>query len=165
MKLYKKILIFLICIILISIILIVSKKNIFQDTAKNVTTNTITTENIDEDSLKRATIDKTKNVSMSIEENTLTKTSATIIIKDTNEEPLWYDAWFRIDKYNNGDWEMLPANEKYYCFFDLAYGVNEEGILKMKTSWKMIYGELEAGKYRIVKDVAGQNYYIEFTID
>ncbi len=158
MKLYKKILVILICIILIGIVFFISK-NIFQN---NISSNVHLIENTVANNETNQVKEKLKNVSMYIKENTLTKTNATIVIKDNNEEPLWYGKWFRIDKYNNGDWEMLPINEEYYVFFDLAYGVNKDGILEMKTSWEMIYGELEQGKYRIVKRVGNQEFYTEF---
>ena len=58
----------------------------------------------------------------------------------------------------------------------MAYYVDENGILEMEQNWDYIYGPLENGTYRLVKDVSfnadtpitkDDIYYIwvEFEID
>jgi hypothetical protein len=121
------------------------------------------TKGCDEDTTDR-TIDK---VSMTIKEGTLTKTGATVIIKDENKNPYCYGAWFRIDKNENGEWKELDALA-IVDWKEIAYQVKEDGTLEMEEIWKNIYGELEKGQYRLVKSIYEDVYkyfYVEFNID
>ena len=155
MKLYK-IIIVILCIILISIIFfLIYNSNIILKDEVNSTNNTNTIVYTD----KQKEI--LNNISMTIEDNSLTPTSASIIIKDNN-------------KYNNenegflfDEWKSLQGTiGSYYCE-EIAYKVNPKiGILKMNIEWESAYGRLENGEYRIVKEIEGIGYYyIEFTIE
>lgn len=93
-------------------------------------------------------------VNISIKEGTLTKTGATIIITDNNPNKIIYGTSFYIEKYENNDWhEVMPINNNY-GFNDMAYYVDENGKLELEQNWEYIYGKLNKGIYRIVKDVA-----------
>ena len=93
-------------------------------------------------------------VNISIKEGTLTKTGATIIITDNNPNKIIYGTRFYIEKYENSDWhEVMPINNNY-GFNDMAYYVDENGKLELEQNWEYIYGKLNKGIYRIVKDVA-----------
>ena len=93
-------------------------------------------------------------VNISIKEGTLTKTEATIIITDNNPNKIIYGTSFYIEKYENSDWhEVMPINNNY-GFNDMAYYVDENGKLELEQNWEYIYGKLNKGIYRIVKDVA-----------
>ncbi len=108
------------------------------------------------------------NVTMKIKEGTLTKTSATIVIEDKNEEKYGYGQWFRIDRKENGDWKELEQINENFAFTDIAYIPKEDGTIEIDENWKDLYGELQAGEYRLVKEVYGNgtNYiYAEFTIE
>jgi hypothetical protein len=110
------------------------------------------------------TLDK---VSMTIKEETLTKTGATVIIKDGNENPYCYGAWFRIDKNENGEWKELDALA-VVDWKEMDYKVEEDGTLELKENWENIYGEFEKGQYRLVKRIYEDGYkyfYAEFNID
>lgn len=93
-------------------------------------------------------------VNISIKEGTLTKTGATIIITDNNPNKIIYGTSFYIEKYENSDWhEVMPINNNY-GFNSMAYYVDENGKLELEQNWEYIYGKLNKGIYRIVKDVA-----------
>lgn len=107
-------------------------------------------------------------VSMEIKDGTLTKTGATIVITDRNENPYGYGTWFRIDKKVDGGWKKLDTIREDVAFNAIAMIPNEDGILQTKEDWTNIYGELEPGEYRMVKDVYenGSKYiYAEFSIE
>ncbi len=108
------------------------------------------------------------NVTMKIKEGTLTKTSATILIEDKNEEKYDYGQWFRIDKKENGEWKELEQINENFAFTDIAYIPKEDGTIEIEENWKDLYGELDTGEYRLVKELYGneKNYiYAEFTIE
>ncbi len=112
-----------------------------------------------------------ENVSMKIKKGTLTNSSATIIITDTNKDHYEYGLPFRIDKLENGVWKMLEITGD--GAFNLpAFGVDKNNKLELNQDWSHLYGELKPGKYRLVKDVCisdgcnAQKYFsVEFTIE
>ena len=94
-------------------------------------------------------------VNMYIKDGTLTKTGATVIIEDTNPNRIVYGSSFYIEKYNasNHEWESVIETSENYAFNDMAYYVDEKGKLEMKQDWTHMYGSLDKGFYRLVKDV------------
>ena len=112
--------------------------------------------------------EKYSKVSMSIKENTLTKTGATIIISDISESKNTYGEWFRIDKKTNGFWDELKSIDENYGFNDIGLTVEKDDKLEINTDWSKIYGELEKGEYRLVKELYDcEHIYlaVEFTIE
>lgn len=107
--------------------------------------------NIEVGPTKNTTLDK---VSMVIKEGTLTKTSATIIITDTNENAYSYGRSFIIEKKENNNWKELDTIGYDYAFTTEVLSPGVDGKLELKTDWLDMYGELEKGEYRIVKDIA-----------
>lgn len=108
------------------------------------------------------------NVTIEIKEKTLSKVGATIIITDKNEKPYSYGEWYRIDKKEDGKWKMVTPIIKDVAFTLIAHTVRNDGTLEQKIDWSKIYGELESGEYRLVKDIYenGYKYFgVEFTID
>ncbi len=112
--------------------------------------------------------EKYSKVSISIKENTLTKTGATIIISDISEPKNTYGEWFRIDKKTNGFWDELKSIDENYGFNDIGLIVGEDDKLEINADWSKKYGELEKGEYRLVKELYdGEHIYlaVEFTIE
>ena len=112
--------------------------------------------------------EKYSKVSMSIKENTLTKTGATIIISDISKTKNTYGEWFRIDKKTNVFWNELKSIDENYVFNDIGLTVGEDDKLEVNTDWSKIYGKLEKGEYRLVKELYdGEHIYlaVEFTIE
>ncbi len=112
--------------------------------------------------------DKYSKISISIKENTLTPTSATVIISDINEPRNTYGEWFRIDKKTDGFWEELKPIDNNYGFNDIGLIVGEDNKLEINTDWSKIYGKLEKGEYRLVKDIYNNDHIylaVEFTIE
>lgn len=115
-------------------------------------------------------IDDLDGVSMAIKDGSLTRVGATIIITDTSKRENIYGDYYRIDKWINGEWEELDTIIDNYAFNMIGYTVNSDNILELVVDWEWLYGKLEDGKYRIVKDTSeigeGTKHYITagFTI-
>lgn len=108
--------------------------------------------------------------SLSIKKDTLTKTGATIVISDVTNQENTYGTWFRIDKKIDSFWEELTPISDEYGFEEVAYLIGKDNKLEMNTDWSKLYGELEKGEYRLVKnlyDNDNNNIYlaVEFTIE
>lgn len=105
-------------------------------------------------------------ISMKIKEGTLTKTGATIIITDTTGKENTYGSSYHLDKLNNYRWQTLDViYEGNYGFISIGYMVDENNQLELKHDWKLLYGELESGTYRLVKEVNNKYFAVEFKID
>lgn len=92
------------------------------------------------------------NVSMIIKDGTLTRTGATVIITDTNDNPFDYGFPFRLDIMENGTWKKVEVTGD--GAFELpAFTVDENKRLELNQNWGHIYGKLENGEYRLVKSV------------
>lgn len=91
-------------------------------------------------------------VSLRVKEGSLTKSKATLILENHTDNDYLYGNPFSIEKEENGNWYKLkPINE---LSFDLiAYILKAKDSLEIELDWKYGYGELSAGKYRIIKDV------------
>lgn len=125
---------------------------------------TCTIDNIDE-------LNEAENVSIIIKDGTLTKTSATIIITDLSGKNNVYGTAFRIERKENGEWKELETIIKNYGWNLIGYSVDENNKLELEQNWEWLYGKLERGEYRLVKDTSipleKENHYfsVKFKID
>lgn len=104
-------------------------------------------------------------ITMTIKEGTLNKTSATVILQDTtNNKSFGTGASFSIEKNVNGFWLELPKQAEI-SWIEIWYAPNKDGIIEQSLNWKDLYGELEKGNYRIVKNIGVLgSVYAEFSI-
>ena len=115
-------------------------------------------------------LNNAKGVSMTIKEGTLTKTGATIIIKDISNKNNTFGEEYRIDKYENNEWKELDAVVKgNYGWNSIGYHVDKNNKLELTINWEWLYGKLEKGKYRLVKNISElknekQTFSVEFEI-
>ncbi len=108
-----------------------------------------------------------EGVSIKINKSSLTSTRVTIIIEDINKEKYVYGEEFFIEKKENGNWVRLKSNNDNYGFNEMGYLVNDDNKLEMIQDWSKIYGPLDKGEYRLVKNVFdnGYKYFsVEFKI-
>lgn len=112
-------------------------------------------------------INKSKDITMTIKEGTLTRTSATVIIKDNNKEH-GYGESYSIEKNENGEWKSVKQIGEYFINM-ITWSTGITGKLNFNIDWSKRYGELENGEYRIVKSVSTsegkRELYAEFTIE
>ena len=165
----KKLIIFTIIVsVLIGIVLIFCKLYKSQKNEKETLTNESSLELNSENADISTTTEtqwKTENVKITVQEESLAKTSALIEIEDKNKTPKSWGASFAIQKLGENDkWVDLITKENITCI-ETAMLPNENGITQMHVDWSKIYGELNPGIYRIVKNNGIATLYSEaFTI-
>ena len=115
--------------------------------------------------IQEVSVDETGGVTMAIKEGTLTKSGVTILIQLTDEEEKNYGEWFRIDKKENGEWRGLETADENYVFDAIGYILKPSKQSEEKIDWRELYGELERGEYRLVKNISGKYIGVEFTIE
>lgn len=96
-----------------------------------------------------------EGVSMVIKRGTLTRRGATVVITDVSGKDNIYGEEYRIDKKVDGEWKELDVVvEGNYAWNSIGYSVDEDNTLELKINWEWLYGKLEGGEYRIVKDTS-----------
>lgn len=106
-----------------------------------------------------------KNVTMDVKDGSLTRNGVTVIITDTNKEHYSYGEWYRIDKFEVDGWQELEPITDDYAFTDIAWLIGEDNTLEDKVDWSDLYGELEDGRYRLVKRIYDGGAYKYFSTD
>jgi len=104
------------------------------------------------------------------------ETGCTIVIENHNRFECTFGEFFSLEKYINGKWIPLPytAADKNIAWFSIGYPVSGDAPRRreLAVDWEWLYGRLDDGLYRIVKDgstghgASLNNYYFtaEFTI-
>lgn len=115
---------------------------------------------------KESSVWKQENVKITVKEESITKTSATIVIEDKNENPKSWGLDFAIQKSaGNGKWIDMIVKENI-TWIAILMQPNEDGITQMQLDWSILYGELNTGTYRIVKNNGLSTLYSEsFTVE
>lgn len=110
--------------------------------------------------IEPAELNEIDGVLMRIKKDTLTRTSATIVIYDYTNDDNIYGQAYRIDKKENGKWTSLKTldgkNWTEVNWILIGYHVDEHDRLELNIGWKDMYGALPNGEYRIVKDTSKQ---------
>ena len=109
---------------------------------------------------------------MQIKASTLTKTSATIVIKNKKEYSI--GEAFKVEAQVNNEWKEVNTlkikdiPEDIATFTAIATKVKANSEYEEELDWSKMYGELKEGKYRVVKEISnedGKKYlYAEFNI-
>ena len=120
--------------------------------------------------IKESDIVIADNVTMEIMSDTLTKTSATVVITDLSGSNYTYSKQYTIEKYEDEKWWVIKPLIKNEITTTEGYSVDENNSLTMNLNWEKKYGELNKGRYRIVIKVSdnwpdGKYTTAEFTID
>ena len=100
----------------------------------------------------------TNNVTIEVDNTTISPESVTIIITDNNNEHYAWGIEFRVQKKVNEEWEDLEYVSDDLSWIDIAYEVNEDNQLTLKLDIEKYYGKLSNGIYRIVKPVYDNGY-------
>ena len=90
-------------------------------------------------------IENDKKVYLSIEEGTLTNTSATLVIKDLTKKDRGYGYEYEIEKKEYGEWIKL-WRPVYKPIPEISLIPGDDGILYILMNWEEEYGKLPPGK-------------------
>ena len=100
----------------------------------------------------------TNNVTIEVDNTTISPESVRIIITHNNTEHFAWGIEFRVQKKVNEQWEDLEYVSDDLSWIDIAYEVNEDNQLTLKLDIEKYYGKLSNGIYRIVKPVYDNGY-------
>ncbi|MBR0142365.1 MAG: hypothetical protein IJM19_08990, partial [Ruminococcus sp.] len=100
-----------------------------------------------------------KNAAFFLNEDTLTSESAEFTIKNNTENEISYGMEFKLEKVIDGAWTVI----NYDQYFNALAGIIEpHGSAPFTAHFE---NPLDAGQYRITKDISGEKYFVEFEIE
>ncbi|WOO37667.1 immunoglobulin-like domain-containing protein [Anaerocolumna sp. AGMB13020] len=85
------------------------------------------------------------------------------VIKNNGSEDIFYGADFSIEKLNEGNWETVPAVSEL-AFIEIAYSAAPGAEEEFTVDLSLLNPALDAGNYRLVKNINGQTFYAEFEL-
>lgn len=89
-----------------------------------------------------------KGVTLSIKDGTLTKKSATIVLKNNSEVDIQYGNSYEIEIKQNNEWHKINVE----LYFNLpAFYLKSNEVKEIEINWENEYGKLGHGEYRIIK--------------
>ncbi|MBS5934216.1 MAG: hypothetical protein KIC94_15260 [Clostridiales bacterium] len=94
-----------------------------------------------------------EGISMSVQMDSVTKKGAVITLLNKSDKDYQYGDQYYLQKHEDGRWYDVPYVIENYGFNDIAYGLEKNNKSEFKVDWNWLYGELEPGEYRIVKDI------------
>jgi hypothetical protein len=132
-------------------------------------------ENTDWELTNYETVNDLDGVTMIVKKGTDTSIGLTVVFDNNSDKQCIYGADFLLEKKIDGRWYQVPVAIKgNYGFDAIGYDLNSSNVSEWKVDWNWLYGRLDTGEYRIVKDIldfrkAGDydKYYLaaEFTIN
>ncbi|MDO5556942.1 MAG: hypothetical protein Q4G05_01675 [Clostridia bacterium] len=109
-----------------------------------------------------------QDVSLTIKEDTLKNTGATLVLKNFSDKTLKYDEVYEIEIEQDNEWYKINVE---IDFNDPLWEVEQNESNELELKWEHGYGKLATGTYRIIKEVYFENdseekFYVsaEFTI-
>lgn len=112
-----------------------------------------------------------KGVSLSIKENTLTNTGATLVLKNDSNVVIEYGNPYEIEIKKDGEWHKINVELNFTM---PAFGLEPGETKERDFKWENGYGKLASGEYRIIKSIdiekedgTYESFYVsaEFTIE
>ena len=138
----KKILIIIIVIALLTTVFLVVKLNSGKEEIK----------------IQTGTAISNDLVTMTVKENTISKTGAEFILKSHTkiEHEYTYGEYFKLERKKNEKWVDVKPIIKNFAFNLIGYTLLGNETKEISIKWEWLYGELPPGEYRITKSI---NYF------
>ncbi len=100
------------------------------------------------------TVNNLEGLTMAVEEETVSPTGLTLTLVNNSDRQCIYGEYYVLEKKINQGWYQVPVVvEGDYGFVDIGYDLAPDVEKKWDVDWEWLYGSLDAGEYRIVKDI------------
>jgi hypothetical protein len=99
-------------------------------------------------------VNNLESVAMAVREETVSPTGLTLTLVNNSDRQCIFGEHYVLEKQVNQSWHQVTvAVEGDYGFVDIGYDLSPGEENKWDVDWKWLYGSLEAGEYRIIKDI------------
>jgi len=100
------------------------------------------------------TVNNFAGITMTVKEGTVSPTGLTVVFENNSGNQCTYGDFFLLEKKINERWYQVPvAINGNYGFNDIGYDLALGDNGEWKVDWDWLYGSLDTGEYRIVKDM------------
>lgn len=89
-----------------------------------------------------------KGVSLTVKENTLTETGATLILKNDSDVDVQYGNPYEIEIKKDGEWHKINVQLDFTL---PAFSLKSKETKELEINWKEGYGKLTPGDYKLLK--------------
>ena len=105
-------------------------------------------------------------VAMTIDSDGIISTYAFVDMKNDTDKYITVSDWYRIDVLRDDVWYKMnyTSSDPAVSWKSEGYGLPEGYDIRLVTEWKELYGELEAGNYRLVKGFRFEGNPTEYEI-
>lgn len=121
-------------------------------------------------------VNELTGLTSSISNKSAVETGITIIYDNQINKELTYGEAFVIEQQISDNWYQIPyLDEDNVAFIEIAYLLPPKDQREWRVSWGNIYGQLDSGDYRLIKEFVGfeddAQYYrlypiaTEFTVE
>ncbi|GIN62476.1 hypothetical protein J27TS8_24690 [Robertmurraya siralis] len=121
------------------------------------------------------TVNNLNGVTMLVKQGTVSSSGLTVIFENNSDKQCIYGEYYMLEKEIESRWYQVPVIvDGNHGFPDIGYDLVPSDVKEWTVDWGGFYGNLDSGKYRIVKDILDfrkpgdyDKYYVtaEFTID
>jgi hypothetical protein len=92
-------------------------------------------------------------VNITVKEETVSPAGLTVVIENNSDSQCIYSEDFLLEKKIKGKWYQVPVIIESYGFNDIGYELVSGEKGEWNVDWTWLYGSLDTGEYRIVKNV------------
>lgn len=121
------------------------------------------------------TVNNFDGITMNVKDGTVSSSGLTVIFENKSDKQGVYGEYFLLEKNINGKWYQVPVTlDDELEFPMIGYDLAPSDVNEWTVDWGIIYGNLDAGEYRIVKyvhdfrisgDYDKYNLAAEFTVN
>lgn len=98
---------------------------------------------------------KISDVVMTIKKGTLSKDGVTVVLKNNTDDEYVYGPDYYVEKYDDGSWKQASTLiSEPLSWNAIAYSLKANDSVELTLNFKLSYGELSEGKYRVIKRVS-----------
>lgn len=100
-------------------------------------------------------INNVEGITMQVKKGTESSTGLTVIIENHSDKDTIYGKDFLLEKKIKDTWYQVPVELKgNFGFNDIGYDLTPSESSEWTVEWEWLYGKLDPGEYRIVKDIS-----------
>lgn len=93
-------------------------------------------------------------VTMTVKEETVSPSKLVVLFTNNSTRKCIFGEFFSLEKKLNEKWYQVPvAISGNYGFNSIGYNLPPGENMEFTVDWKWLYGSLDTGEYRIVKDI------------
>lgn len=98
-------------------------------------------------------LNEVRDVVMEVKEDSLSPQGLTIIFKNESNREIIFGEKYILEMKVDDIWFEVPLLIEDYGWDNIGYELPYSGSRELQVNWKWLYGDLEEGQYRIIKNI------------